>query len=139
MSTAPSAEQAQSTIQTEQNTISTSQMSGNVLPSVTAAPLSNTSTTATAATSLPPIAMPTAEDQLVLNLSKSSGVTVQDSTGKTLVSGQQASGEPLTLTGISPFSITLDDAATVSLSLNGESVDLKPYTVQGKAAFRLSR
>jgi cytoskeletal protein RodZ len=113
--------------------------SGNVLPSVTAAPLSTVSSTPAASTTLPPMVQASADDQLVLTLSKASKVNVQDSTGKTLVSGQQGTEQPLTLTGVSPFSITLDDADTVSLSLNGEKVDLKPYTVQGKAAFRLSR
>jgi cytoskeletal protein RodZ len=78
-------------------------------------------------------------DQLVLTLSKPSDINVQDSTGKTLVSGLQATTQPLTLDGQSPFSITLADAAHVSLSLNGEHVDLGPYTVDGHASFRLSR
>jgi hypothetical protein len=43
------------------------------------------------------------------------------------------------LNGSSPFSITLTDAPHVSLSLNGEKVDLEPYTVNGRASFRLSR
>lgn len=90
--------------------------------------------------SLPPVASTqSASDQLVLTLSKSSDVNVQDSTGKTLVSGPQGTAQPLTLDGVSPFSITLADAAHVSLSLNGEHVDLGPYTVDGKASFRLSR
>jgi cytoskeletal protein RodZ len=80
-----------------------------------------------------------ASDQLVLTFSKSSDVIVQDASGKTLASGVHKADEPLTLSGVSPFSITLADAASVSLALNGEQVDLKPYTVNGRAAFRLSR
>lgn len=117
----------------------TAEPSGNVLPSVTAAPLSGFAGTSTAPSAVSPVISAPSSDQLVLTLSKASGVNVQDSTGKTLVTGQQGTNEPLTLTGVSPFSITLDDADSVSLSLNGEKVDLKPYTVQGKAAFRLSR
>lgn len=88
---------------------------------------------------LPPVTAQSASDQLVLTLSKPSDVNVQDSTGKTLVSGTQGTAQPLTLDGVSPFSITLADAAHVTLSLNGEHVDLGPYTVEGKASFRLSR
>lgn len=100
------------------------------LPSVTSTPLAP----------LPPVATTqSATDQLVLTLTKSSDVNVQDSTGKILVSGTQGTETPLTLTGSSPFSITLSDAASVKLSLNSEQIDLSPYTVDGHASFRLSR
>ena len=89
---------------------------------------------------LPPVATAqSTTDQLVLTLSKASDVTVQDSTGKTLVSGTQSTDKPLTLTGSSPFSITLSDAPSVKLSLNNEQIDLSSYTVDGHASFRLSR
>ncbi len=100
------------------------------LPQTNTAPIS----------ALPPVATTqSASDQLVLTLSKPSDVVVQDSTGKTLISGTQGTAQPLTLNGVSPFSITLADAANVTLSLNGEHVDLSPYTVDGHASFRLSR
>jgi cytoskeletal protein RodZ len=102
----------------------------SALPQVTSTPLAG----------LPPIATSqSSSDQLVLTLSKASNVFVQDSTGKTLVSGSQGTDTPLTLTGSSPFSITLSDAASVNLSLNNEHIDLNPYTVDGHASFRLSR
>jgi cytoskeletal protein RodZ len=105
----------------------------------------NTQTAHTPATSVPLSALPpvtstqSLSDQLVLKLSKASDVNVQDSTGKTLISGTQGTAQPLTLNGVSPFSVTLADAAHVSLSLNGEHVDLAPYTLDGHASFRLSR
>ncbi len=106
--------------------------------STTSAPYSPT--TAAPLSSLPPVtSTQSSSDQLVLTLSKSSDVSVQDSTGKTLVSGTQSNAQPLTLSGVSPFSINLADAAHVTLSLNGEHVDLAPYTVDGHASFRLSR
>jgi hypothetical protein len=43
------------------------------------------------------------------------------------------------LKGVSPFQIRLDDASAVTLTLNNESIPLSPYTVNGKADFRLSR
>ncbi|GAC1374528.1 MAG: helix-turn-helix domain-containing protein [Aquirhabdus sp.] len=100
------------------------------LPQVNSSPLAPLSPVATTQSTT---------DQLVLTLSKASDVTVQDSTGKTLVSGTQGTEKPLNLTGSSPFSITLGDAASVNLSLNNEHIDLKPYTVDGHASFRLSR
>ncbi|MDM1757754.1 MULTISPECIES: helix-turn-helix domain-containing protein [Acinetobacter] len=76
-------------------------------------------------------------DQMVLNFSRPTSVNIVDSTGKVLATGRQSS--TLTLTGESPFQIRLDDAAAVSLSLNNEQISLSPYTVNGKAEFRLSR
>ncbi|MBP7880631.1 DUF4115 domain-containing protein [Acinetobacter sp. NIPH 1852] len=79
----------------------------------------------------------TSGDQLVLNFSRPTSVHIVDSTAKVLATGRQAS--TLTLTGESPFQIRLDDATAVSLSLNQEQISLRPYTVNGKAEFRLSR
>lgn len=76
-------------------------------------------------------------DQLTLNFNRPTSVHIVDSTGKVLASGRQASA--LNLNGQSPFQIRLDDATAVSLSLNQEPISLSPYTVNGKADFRLSR
>ncbi|TCM63230.1 cytoskeletal protein RodZ [Acinetobacter calcoaceticus] len=76
-------------------------------------------------------------DQLVLNFSRPTSVNIMDGTGKVLATGRQSS--TLTLDGVSPFQIRLDDAAAVSLSLNNQQVSLSSYTVNGKADFRLSR
>lgn len=77
------------------------------------------------------------EDRLSLSFSHPVSVSIHDATGKNLASGRQT--QPLTLSGQSPFSIRLDDAAAVSLSFNQEQIALSPYTVNGKAEFRLSR
>jgi cytoskeletal protein RodZ len=76
-------------------------------------------------------------DQLSLTFSRPTSVNIVDSTGKVLATGRQAS--VLSLNGEAPFQIRLDDAEAVSLSLNNESISLSPYTVNGKADFRLSR
>ena len=76
-------------------------------------------------------------EQMVLNFSHPTSVHIVDSTGKVLASGRQSS--TLTLNGNSPFQIRLDDATAVSLTLNNEQISLSPYTVNGKAEFRLSR
>ena len=77
------------------------------------------------------------EDQLSLTFNRPTSVNIVDSTGKVLATGRQAS--VLNLNGEAPFQIRLDDADAVSLSLNNESISLSPYTVNGKADFRLSR
>ncbi|NHB58753.1 helix-turn-helix domain-containing protein [Acinetobacter sp. 194] len=80
---------------------------------------------------------PVSGDVMVLNFSHPTSVHIVDSTGKVLATGRQAS--TLNLNGESPFEIRLDDATAVTLSLNNESISLSPYTVNGKAQFRLSR
>lgn len=82
-------------------------------------------------------AVTSGSDQLMLNFNRPTSVHIVDGTGKVLATGRQSSS--LTLNGESPFQIRLDDAAAVSLNLNNESISLSPYTVNGKAEFRLSR
>ncbi|MEY2863542.1 MAG: hypothetical protein RLY58_1249 [Pseudomonadota bacterium] len=87
-----------------------------------------------------PIAPTSNTDHLELRFAHAADVIIKDGSGKTLVTGQQSTDKPLSIDGVSPFGITLADAAAVtSLNLNGENVDLKPYTVNGRAEFRLSR
>lgn len=76
-------------------------------------------------------------DRLELHISRPTSLNIVDSTGKVLATGRQA--ESLNLTGQTPFQIRLNDADAVSLKLNGEPISLSPYTVNGKADFRLSR
>lgn len=87
-----------------------------------------------------PIAQASSTDRLQIQLGKNAEVLIKDGKGTTLMSGQQTAGQPLVIEGTSPFGITLPDATAVtSLSLNGETIDVKPYTVNGRAEFRLSR
>lgn len=87
-----------------------------------------------------PITQASSADRLQIQLGKNAEVLIKDGKGKTLMSGQQTTGQPLVIEGTSPFGITLPDATAVSsLSLNGETIDVKPYTVNGRAEFRLSR
>ena len=76
-------------------------------------------------------------DQLELEFSRPTSVHIVDSTGKVLATGRQAS--TVKLNGETPFQIRLDDASAVTLTLNNENIALSPYTVDGKADFRLSR
>jgi hypothetical protein len=75
-------------------------------------------------------------DQLKLDFNRPTSVHIVDSAGNVLATGRQASS--LQLNGEAPFQIRLDDASAVSLSLNNENISLSPYTVNGKAEFRLS-
>ncbi|OTG86619.1 helix-turn-helix domain-containing protein [Acinetobacter sp. ANC 4558] len=76
-------------------------------------------------------------DQLKLEFSRPTSINIIDSTGKVLATGRQSS--TVNLSGETPFQIRLDDATAVTLSLNNEKISLSPYTVNGKAEFRLSR
>ncbi|OAL80048.1 DNA-binding protein [Acinetobacter sp. SFB] len=76
-------------------------------------------------------------DQLELEFGRPTSVHIVDSTGKVLATGRQAS--TVKLNGETPFQIRLDDASAVTLTLNNEKIALSPYTVNGKADFRLSR
>lgn len=76
-------------------------------------------------------------DQLKLDFSRPTSVHIVEAGGKVLATGLQSS--TLQLSGEAPFQISLDDASAVSLSLNNENIALSPYTVNGKAEFRLSR
>lgn len=76
-------------------------------------------------------------DTMNLSFSRPTSVHIVDSTGKVLATGRQSTA--ISLNGQSPFQIRLDDAQAVSLSLNNENISLSPYTVNGKAEFRLSR
>ena len=76
-------------------------------------------------------------DQFQLDFKRPTSIHIVDSTGKVLATGRQAAS--VTLNGETPFQIRLDDASAVSLTLNNEEIGLSPYTVNGKADFRLSR
>jgi cytoskeletal protein RodZ len=88
---------------------------------------------------LPPVAVPAQSDQLVFRFSKPTDITVEDANGKMLFTGIAQTTQPLILNGISPFSVRLAEVYGVRLSLNNDSVDLRPFAINGPASFRLSR
>ena len=83
--------------------------------------------------------VPVGNDRLQLELSGDTGVEVRDAGGSLLATGAHHAGERLDLHGQSPFSIELSRAEAVRLTLNGEAINLSPYTVNGAVNFRLSR
>jgi cytoskeletal protein RodZ len=64
----------------------------------------------------------TTGDQLNLKFSQPTSVNIVDSTGKVLATGRQAAD--LSLKGVSPFQVRLDNASAVTLTLNNESIPL---------------
>jgi cytoskeletal protein RodZ len=127
---------------------STAAMTSQIAVEPTAEPTAASATTTTVQTTdaasvqvqTLPIAQASSTDRLEIKLGRNAEVLVKDGKGKTLLLGQQTTGQPLVIEGVSPFGITLPDAtAVISLSLNGEAIDVKPYTVNGRAEFRLSR
>lgn len=79
----------------------------------------------------------TSGDQLQLTFSRPTSVMIVDSTGKTLAQGRHS--DSLTLQGQAPFSIRLDDASAIRLTLNQEEIALARFThANGSADFRLS-
>ena len=101
----------------------------------------DSSTAVTSQNDVQVISMDTADatsgDQLQIEFSHPTSIHIVDSTGKVLATGRQSS--VVNVSGESPFQIRLDDATAVKLSLNNENISLSPYTVNGKADFRLSR
>lgn len=109
-----------------------------------AAPVADTAVPVETLPATVPIAAPapaaTAADVLVLVLSQPAEVQVKDASSKVLLQGTQQPGAPLRAEGVSPFEISLPNAPAVQqLQLNGEVVDIRPYTIDGRANFRLSR
>ena len=102
-----------------------------------AEPVANEAETAVEVLSLDGSTVASTGDQLALTFNRPTSVHIVDSTGKVLLTGRQANAT--TVSGEAPFQIRLDDATAVSLNLNNENISLSPYTVNGKAEFRLSR
>jgi cytoskeleton protein RodZ len=77
-------------------------------------------------------AVPTAPDTLLITLTAESWVSVRDAK-QPLLGALKQGGQTLTLKGQAPFVVNLGNATTASVSINGRTVDLKPY-LQGTVA-----
>lgn len=78
-------------------------------------------------------------DILQLNFGGDTQVLIRDASGAELANGTQKAGDTLTVKGESPFAIELNPASTVQFTFNDKVIDLKPYIVNDKVNFRLSR
>ncbi|MBD1576673.1 cytoskeleton protein RodZ [Vibrio sp. S11_S32] len=75
----------------------------------------------------------TANKPLAMTFKQDCWIQVKDSTGTILATGLKTSGQSITLTGKTPYSIILGAPEGVSITLADEPVDLSRYTA-GKAA-----
>ncbi|ABE54541.1 conserved hypothetical protein [Shewanella denitrificans OS217] len=72
-------------------------------------------------------------DRLSVELTGDSWMKVVDSTGKVLIDGVKTPGRTIAVSGKAPFSLILGAPKFVSLSFNGEQVDLSQY-LDGRVA-----
>lgn len=80
-----------------------------------------------------------ATDSLQLTFSAPTQVLIKDANGTELANGLQQAGDSLAVKGESPFAIELNPASAVQFTFNEKLIDLKPYIVNDKVNFRLSR
>jgi cytoskeleton protein RodZ len=101
-----------------------------VMPSATApaAPLSSS-----------PLPVAAGPDHLRVVLMADSWVSVTDASGKSLVSALRKRGETLALTGAAPFAVNVGNAAGVTMTINGKTVDLAPHTRGAVATLSVAR
>lgn len=78
-------------------------------------------------------------ETLSFNFSGKSWISVRDATGQELVYGLKNPGQAVTVTGQAPFSINIGNVNATTMSRNGKTVNLKPYTRGEIASFRLAR
>lgn len=74
---------------------------------------------------------------LVMRFSADSWIEVRDGAGALLITGTQPPGTVRELTGELPFSLTIGNAGTVTVTWRGAPIDLVPHMRQGVARFRI--
>jgi len=74
---------------------------------------------------------------LVMRFSADSWIEVRDGAGALLLTGTQPPGTVRELTGELPFSLTIGNAGTVTVTWRGAPIDLVPHMRQGVARFRI--
>lgn len=76
---------------------------------------------------------------LVMRFSADCWILVKDASGKTLTTGVKKAGSTLTVSGQTPYSVTLGAPKGVSMEFANESVDLSMYNSGKVAKFTLPR
>lgn len=74
---------------------------------------------------------------VVFNFAENCWVNISDSTGERIAYGMKNSGYEMTISGIPPFSITLGRPEQVSISYDGQTVDMSRFTAGHIAKFEL--
>lgn len=77
-------------------------------------------------------------DTLLVTLTAESWVSVRDAR-QLLVNELKHGGQTLTLKGQSPFVVNIGNAPAAQVSINGKSIDLKPYTRGAVASLTVNR
>jgi cytoskeleton protein RodZ len=77
------------------------------------------------------------ERELTLAYRDNSWTEVRDRDGRVLLSAMMPAGTRRALTGVPPFELIIGNATDVTLSFDGRSVDLTPFTRQGVARLTL--
>ena len=101
-------------------------------------PASSGSNTATEGNEPPLVSLDTAapagNSKLVFEAGTESWVTVQDGSGRQLLNKRLPRGVPTSVEGKPPFRLTVGNAAKVTMTRDGEPVDLAPHTRSGGVA-----
>lgn len=110
----------------------------NVLPAPSGPAVLPTPGAAAPATTTPASPAAAATDTLTITLNAESWVSVRDARQQQLANALTAP-QTLTLKGEAPFSVNIGNAAAATLSINGRTIDLKPYTRGAVASLTVTR
>lgn len=97
-------------------------------------PLANTSVDAINASVPDSTNASTDSNSIAIQFKASCWLEVIDGTGKKLFSGQRASGDSLTLTGVAPYSLKIGAPAAVAIYYQSKRVDLSEFIRSKKVA-----
>lgn len=86
-----------------------------------------------------PPAVPAGLDALRLSFTGDSWVKVTDAQGRVVAQTLRHAGQSLSLSGRGPFQVNLGNAPAVTVTFNGQAVDVKPFTTGLVATFSLAR
>jgi cytoskeleton protein RodZ len=104
-------------------------------------PTASTAGANTAAAAAPPTVVPAGpqpgDRELVLVYRDHSWTEVRDRNGRVLLSAMMVPGGQQRLSGAGPFDLVIGNATDVTLTLDGQKVDLAPYTRHSVARFTL--
>ena len=103
---------------------------------------SETSTSPEAVTETAPIASNNASQEdasstIVMNFNGESWVEIYDAEGEKVAFGVKKAGYVMTVTGKPPFSVVLGKHSVVSITLDGEAVDVSTFPKNRLAKFTL--
>ena len=90
-------------------------------------------------TPLPAPAVPAGLDALRLSFTGDSWVKITDAQGRVMAQTLRHAGQSLSLSGRGPFQVNLGNAPAVTVTFNGQAVDVKPFTTGLVATFSLAR